>query len=31
VNFAAERDLAGRFVTVEIAGATALSLSGALV
>jgi tRNA-2-methylthio-N6-dimethylallyladenosine synthase len=30
VHFAAERDLRGRFVTVEIDGATALSLSGTL-
>jgi len=30
VNFEAGRDLAGRFATVEITGATALSLSGSL-
>jgi tRNA-2-methylthio-N6-dimethylallyladenosine synthase len=30
VNFEAGRDLAGRFASVEITGATALSLSGAL-
>jgi tRNA-2-methylthio-N6-dimethylallyladenosine synthase len=30
VHFAAERDLRGRFVTAEVTGATALSLSGVL-
>jgi hypothetical protein len=31
VNFEAERDLRGRFATVEIVSVTALSLTGRLV